>query len=307
MVGALPLFSESWFTVYFFPLLLWPAAWAIASGFERAVGGLWRPSPRFLVGVGVAFALALEIGSRTVTGYGLADHALALRLGQLPAALAGLGVVLFVAARREGFFGVGRDQRKVLLFTLFLAEIWLGNPREFESRPGPTHPEYGAHAVTQALSSWMEETGVVKRHVRVHTSAGTHVAEGIASPNAGFVPFLTERQAWLRRTLFTPGEMPLGPLQGARYPDAWSRLSTTYHWTVQPGCATCKPVRAFEGGGVLYEDQAALPRAYLARNVIEITNPFEAEPVPLGDVALENVRGLGDPRFSRSRLYRHGG
>jgi hypothetical protein len=297
-VGGLPVLRESWFIVYFLPILLWFFAFYAASGMQWWISAPLRPATvaaaaGFLVLVGVSEFLARDIAAVSYWQLVSSGRPYALLLGALLAFLA-LGLL----GPKTRASRVWELSRRAAMLLLVLVELILMHPGRFRplQAPGDSDDEVGRRIARVAQSH-----GMAPYDVRVNDSLGVYGSSGIATVDNGAMAILQQRLQALRTHLFVTEWSGYLPLIGPKFPYSWDIVGNNFflvtsesELTARYGCHTCEALEPVSPASSLYWNPNALPRAYLpARCVVSpgfgeslsyLTRPYQYQP---GTVFLE--------------------
>jgi hypothetical protein len=265
-VGSLPILRDSWFIVYFFPILLWSFA------FYAAVGMEWiLRAPKGLLPIALACLTVLlgatELLARDIAG--LSYWRLVVSPSTLfPPIFACLVafVVLGLAGVRTVTGPLESAIRQGLLLLLILTEADLMHPDGFR-RIDVARESTGT--VRARIASLGQERGLQPFELRLGEPYGAYAASGIATVDNGAMAILHSRLQALRSGLFNTdwnGYLPLGK---AKFSYSWDVVSNNLVVVSTPrevlarfDCEACEPLGAV-GTSHLYWNPKALPRAYI--------------------------------------------
>ncbi len=302
-VASLPILDRSWFTVYFFPLLLWGFAYLVAEGATAALAILgppprrWRAAPASLLALVLAAAVVALVAYACQAQRGVSYASTLTGLGaksvQLALIFAASLVVLALAARRVP----AANAWPVLLFGLALAELTVVRPPLFRSLAASKAATFSDPALEAALVKVAAEAALQPADARMMDFAARNdsrfAGAGFATPDNGASAILPVRLQQLRAALFQTDWDGLLPIVAAKFAHSFSVTGTSLFLLPgeQPFPGPAPPSLRVAGqanGARVAYDPAALPRSYLASSC-----SLAASSAAAGNALAQAARGAG--------------
>ncbi|MGZ6332270.1 MAG: hypothetical protein ACXWP5_06595 [Bdellovibrionota bacterium] len=286
-VSRLPVFRQTWFTVYSFPLPLWGVSYFSARGIDEILSR--RISLVRSVAITATLLLLLPFASREVVGSPFLKFIFRGDNGYPLIFLFGLAATAWIATRRQ----IAPRAVAATIVILALLEALFQTPRVFSGLPLPPDRDqhYSWSAGSAELNAFLLSrsggpSGLAR--LRLQDQNGRFAALGIATPDDGAPAILPERTRLLRTSLFDSPVRGYMPINRGLFPYSWSLVSMTHFLTDIPGevqkanCPACRYQTTLPSGMAVYENTAALPRAYLAARC-ESTRTLQSAQARLSD------------------------
>ena len=300
LIASLPLLRQSWFTVYFAPILILGVAIFAARGMRL----LFLESEQ-------GIASRMLVATVSVALVGLAAWFYATTAPAEPFYLFRTLFVFAVFLATLALALLGRRNAAVTLvcvsaaLSAVLQETYLSRPALFYPYKGADYAVYGdGYAITSAVRALLEERGIAIADVRESSDEGRYVGAGIATLDDGATAILTARAQRFRTELFVvPWEGYL-PIVVEKRKDAYRFAGRNLVITAtkpEDGLVTLGQV----GSRLVQFDARSPGRAFTAarcRSASDITGAAAVMQEPsfeVGDVVVEGLTETESPQCAR--------
>ncbi|MEK6705035.1 MAG: hypothetical protein AABZ06_04550 [Bdellovibrionota bacterium] len=304
LISSLPIMSQSWFPIYFFPLMSWFFAYFSAKGLEQILSCHIRICLLSVIAVIITLFFASQISANKTYIQVLIDGQFSLSVVFLFGFITVIYILFLSPEKKISPPHIRAKFARPLVLGFVLVETMILTPTNFRPISHNTSPEFGWWNAGRKVTEWLGRNQIPLHEIRLFDIAGSLAGHDLSTPDAGAPPILHERMRALRESLFVSEWQGYLPLQRGKTRYSWSLISNQFfisqdaNWKDirAKNCPDCILAADMGDGIRLIRNTTALPRAYIASRCFPAASANESlsgitneASFRLGDVYLETT------------------